>query len=316
MADIIDLFGSLKWANPIIWPNCGKSEPPDNLKRDGMLAFADGVNWNPGQGKGFYYWDTVTSAWVKFGEGGGGDMLKAVYDTNDNNVVDNAEKVSGSYFRIQQVDNDLWITANAYYDGTDWQRIDTSRFSFGIQVQGYNNIPGESIQGINFWRAVPGSNPIGDFGEYGGWEAVQLWTAYKDAVLGGYGLEIDGHGTFPYGRFVHLTYNSEEWTGIITNLFADMSGRDDSNEPSWFIGRKGDEFVIMRMPSGSGSLVKKLRIDANGNTFIYPLTEEPADSAMQDGELVFFVDLNAAALKGKYRYSSSQIWTFTVATMY
>lgn len=69
MADIIDLLGSLKWANPIIWPNCGKAEPPDNLKRDGMLVFADGVNWDPGQGKGYYYWDAATSAWVKIGTG-------------------------------------------------------------------------------------------------------------------------------------------------------------------------------------------------------------------------------------------------------
>jgi len=38
--------------------------------REGMMAFADGVNWDPGSGKGFYVY--TNGAWVKSGGGGGG----------------------------------------------------------------------------------------------------------------------------------------------------------------------------------------------------------------------------------------------------
>ena len=36
------------------------------------------------------------SSWVWLGGGGGGDMLKSVYDTDDDGIVDNAEKLEGS----------------------------------------------------------------------------------------------------------------------------------------------------------------------------------------------------------------------------
>ena len=209
------------------------------------------------------------------GGGSGGDMLKSVYDTDSDNIVDIAEEtplVKDTRFRIQQVDNDLWLTANAYWDGSNWQRIDTSKYAFAFQLQGYNNIPGESMQGVNLWRCSPGSNPIGDFGEVGGWEAVQLWTAYKDSVLGGYGLEIDGHGTFPYGRFIHMTNLSDGYiyTGILTNLFADLSGVDSSYDDSWFVGiakyidSGGSSFVIARASPESTTLTHILSIPAGG----------------------------------------------------
>lgn len=200
--------------------------------------------------------------------GAGGDMYKIVYDANENSVVDKAEKTTNSKFNIEQINGDLWILANANYDSSTqkFNRIDTSKYAFALQLQGTNNIPGETMQGVNLWRCSPGTNPIGDYGAVGGWETIEIWTAYKDTVLGGFGLEIDGDGTLPYGRFVHLTYDSKEWTGILTNLFADMSGRDDTAQPSWFIGRRDDEFLIMRMPSGvSQSLALLLKLDASGN---------------------------------------------------
>lgn len=202
------------------------------------------------------------------GGGAGGDMLRAVYDPDGDGVVSRSGALTGPKINVEQIDGDLWILANARYDAGNcrFYRIDTDRFAFALHLQGTNNIPGETMQGVNLWRCVPGQNPIGDFGTYGGWEACQIWTAYKDAVLGGYGLEIDGHGTFPYARFVHLTHDGREWSGILTNLFADMSGRDDSSEPSWFIGRRDDEFVILRMPAGTGQgFGVLLRIDPNGN---------------------------------------------------
>lgn len=291
-----ELLSILKWSNPILWPECGKAEPPEQLKRDGFLAFADGVNWDPGAGRGFYVWNATSEQWEKIGT---------------------TEKVSDSKFNIFQLDGDLWIVANAYYDFDDseWNRIDTSKYAFALQLQGTNFIPGESVQGVNLWRAVPGTNPIGDFGTYGGWEAVQLWTGYGDTVVGGYSIELDGHGTLPYGRFIHTTVGGDEYTGILTNLFGDMSGKDVSSESSWFIGRKNDEFVIARMPSGSSSFSIPFRVDSSGRYFFMPATDEPATNDMVDGELTFFLDLNAGVLKGKYRYDSTTVYVFNIASL-
>lgn len=51
------------YSSPILNDKVGQVQPPDNVRRDGMLAYADGTNWNPGGGKGYYRWDT--SAWQK-----------------------------------------------------------------------------------------------------------------------------------------------------------------------------------------------------------------------------------------------------------
>lgn len=59
------IIESLWWLDPIINPNCGKIEPTDEYKVDGKLAYADGVNWNPGSGKGLYRYDG--SEWVLVG---------------------------------------------------------------------------------------------------------------------------------------------------------------------------------------------------------------------------------------------------------
>lgn len=37
-------------------------------KYDGLTTFADGTNWNPGAGRGIYYWDSTSGAagaWLK-----------------------------------------------------------------------------------------------------------------------------------------------------------------------------------------------------------------------------------------------------------
>jgi len=94
-----DLFEILRWSLPAVWPEAGKSEPPDDIRFDGLLAYADGTNWDPGSGKGYYRWDGPTSSWVPLGGGGGsGDMLKSVYDTDNDGRVDTSESVSdGTY---------------------------------------------------------------------------------------------------------------------------------------------------------------------------------------------------------------------------
>jgi hypothetical protein len=50
--------------NPLLNPHFGESEPAANLRRDGFPAYADGVNWNPGSGEGYYRYDTATASWL------------------------------------------------------------------------------------------------------------------------------------------------------------------------------------------------------------------------------------------------------------
>jgi len=44
----------------------------------------------------WYIYNGTSWVWLGGGGGGSGDMLKSVYDTNDNSIVDNAEKLEGS----------------------------------------------------------------------------------------------------------------------------------------------------------------------------------------------------------------------------
>jgi hypothetical protein len=127
---------------------------------------------------------------------------------------------------ITEINGDLWIASNATYDGTNWNRVDTTKYAFAIQIQGYSNIPGETIQGVNIWKAAPGANPIGPFLAAGGWETLVIGTAYSGFVVGGSTIEIDGSGAqYGYSRAtclndgLHLTHNAY-WDG--TNWNADV----------------------------------------------------------------------------------------------
>jgi hypothetical protein len=127
---------------------------------------------------------------------------------------------------ITEINGDLWIASNATYDGTNWNRVDTTKYAFAIQIQGYGNIPGETLQGVNIWKAAPGNNPIGPFLAQGGWETLAIGTAYSGFVVGGQALEVDGSGAANgYSRVIclndglHLTQNAY-WDG--SNWKADV----------------------------------------------------------------------------------------------
>lgn len=52
-----------RWTDPT-HPDYGKVEPPENVRRRGLLAYADGVAWNPGgSGEGHYWYNG--SGWTK-----------------------------------------------------------------------------------------------------------------------------------------------------------------------------------------------------------------------------------------------------------
>lgn len=167
-------------------------------------------------------------------------------------------QVGANLFVTTMTAGDVWLTANAYYDGANWQRVDTSAYAYALIFQWKTSIPGEEAFGGNtgllVFRATPASNPINStFYTVGGWENSVIFDQFRHIVTGGFGIEVDGSGTVPYGRFVHYG-PSPTRTGILTNLYIDFSGTDDNVNPSWFMGRHDDNVMIERAQAASTSL--------------------------------------------------------------
>jgi hypothetical protein len=198
---------------------------------------------------------------------------------------------------IREVNGNFWLTVNAYYDGTNWQRVDESRFAFAMIAFAQDNFPFEGEQGFSIWTCQPGTNPISsEWAAAGGWELGWDITAYRDMVIGGGGLEADGHGTFPYGRFVHAEHFGAHWTGILTNWFLDFSAKDDAAQPGWFIGRVGDNFHVRRTAADDGNWEDLLTLYGAGGGVANNLrTVNPATSLPYAVELTVDLDTLGAA---------------------
>lgn len=172
-----------------------------------------------------------------------------------------------------QYNNDFWLLVNARFDGTNWNRVDTTKPAFGFNMRAMTDIPFETgTKGVCLWVAQPGTNPIGAFGAPDGWRAAWIATEFRDFVVGGFGIEIDGNGITPYGRLVHSKEpnpSTARWTGILMNVFVDFSGRDATTKESWFAGFVDDSFKIRRAPSGATLTWQDLaHIDSAGNVGI------------------------------------------------
>lgn len=60
------ILDTLYWISPLLNKNCGTIEPPAQYQRYGLIAYADGSNWDPGDGEGYYYFSSGDS-WVQIG---------------------------------------------------------------------------------------------------------------------------------------------------------------------------------------------------------------------------------------------------------
>jgi len=155
--------------------------------------------------------------------------------------------------QIQQVDGDLWLTANALYDAAtgDWNRVDTSKSAFALQIQGNTNIPGLTTPGTIIWTAAPGSNPIGAFLAEGGWVNAGIFASNQNLVVGGINLEVDGSGNAPYSRINQL---QGVGTYVSRNAFYDGSAWqfDDTSLPASALALLQDGAVqVLSAPAGS-----------------------------------------------------------------
>lgn len=52
------------WGSPFLNPDYGKVEPPAQYRIHGFLTYANGTDWNPGSGEGYYYYNLVNT-WIK-----------------------------------------------------------------------------------------------------------------------------------------------------------------------------------------------------------------------------------------------------------
>jgi hypothetical protein len=183
------------------------------------------------------------------GNGGRGTFAQGV--TMSSATVLGPESLTGPFsfgggtFNVQKdALGDIWLTQNAYFDGTNWQRIDVTKYAWGLQMQSSGTLPGEPgyFPATTLWRAVPGANPFGAFADVGGWELSQSWTPYRDSVTGGQTWELDGAGTFPFGRLFHSGSAPDGLvrTGIGRNIYDDFVSRDTTTANVMFAGFVGN----------------------------------------------------------------------------
>lgn len=173
-----------------------------------------------------------------------------------------------------------WQLFNATYDSVndEFNRVDISITAYGINDRTACGIPGEgSTTGLMWWRAAAAANPINStYNSFGGWETMLILTEFRDAVLGGLGLEIDGDGTLPYGRFVNSPLSGVDFVGVFSNVFADYSGTDVTSDPSWRAGITGDGYTIGRHAATAGAITSFTNLMSMANsgntTFLGTLT--------------------------------------------
>lgn len=62
-----------------------QSNTAPDKPRDGDIRYADGTNWNPGQGENLYYFDGTN--WIAFAGGSGSGSYAEFYDTSQQTVA-------------------------------------------------------------------------------------------------------------------------------------------------------------------------------------------------------------------------------------
>ena len=179
------------------------------------------------------------------------------------NFVDTGNVQRGQFCSVS---GDLWFIVNAYWDPglQNFYRVDPTHAAFGYQMQAVGLIPGEPdlgyfVAGATMWVAQPESYTIirgggdpdgGIFGFVGGWELGWTLTQQRQLTIGGGGMEIDGYGTFPYGRVVNNTTGTllaKRIIGMMMNAYTDFGGYDDPTQESWYWG-----YVESYNPAGGG----------------------------------------------------------------
>lgn len=235
---------------------------------------------------------------------------------------------------LQSISGDLWLLTNAKWDETaqEFYRIDKTKAAYGLQLQGQGFIPGEPdlgyfVSGVTMWVAQPESYTLirgggttggARFAAIGGWELGYTLTQERQMTIGGGGIEIDGFGTFPYGRVVNNTTGtvlSRRLVGMVRNAYTALDGYDDSTKESWYWGYAeqynpsggatiggSPRFTVAYIPPNtsptSGIFNEYFTVDAAGavkvsadpTTSLGVATKQYVDNRMKGGEAFFTGD--------------------------
>jgi hypothetical protein len=231
---------------------------------------------------------------------------------NFNDTVSTA--LSGS---AQSISGDVWILSNAYWDSNaqEFYRIDITKAAYGLQIQGQGYIPGEVdlgyyVSGTTLWVAQPesyslirgGGSLTGEvFSQVGGWELGYTISQQRQMTIGGGGIEIDGYGTFPYGRVVNNTTGTalaRNIVGMVRNAYTALDDYDDSTQESWFWG-----YVDQYDPSNGNAMIS--------GTNHWSIAYIPANTSPTSGVFDEYLTVSAT---GVVEVSANPTTTLGVAT--
>lgn len=147
------------------------------------------------------------------------------------------------------------ILINATYDVATaaFNRVDVTKHAIWIDFGYDRDIPGETnLKGVPVvWVASPAANPIGAFATTYGWQANFGVTSDGTVFMRGTGWELDRNAAAPFVRTVgFVDGSSNEYFGLASNWFVDLSGVDTNARESWFCGLINDNWVVKRAAAG------------------------------------------------------------------
>ncbi len=177
-----------------------QSNTAPDKPRDGDIRYADGTNWNPGQGENLYYFDGTN--WIAFAGGSGSGSYSEFYDTSQQTVasintaypvtwngtdvadgvslnVSDTSKMEFTYSGVYHIDMSATIhsTSASSKDVWIWPRID------GVDVANSSSMV-NSLDANNHRQTI---NRSGLFSLTSGQYLQWMWSTND--------LNLDLHGT-------------------------------------------------------------------------------------------------------------------------
>ena len=177
-----------------------QSNTAPDKPRDGDIRYADGTNWNPGQGENLYYFDGTN--WIAFAGGSGSGSYSEFYDTSQQTVasintaypvtwngtdvadgvslnVSDTSKIEFTYSGVYHIDMSATIhsTSASSKDVWIWPRID------GVDVANSSSMV-NSLDANNHRQTI---NRSGLFSLTSGQYLQWMWSTND--------LNLDLHGT-------------------------------------------------------------------------------------------------------------------------
>ena len=177
-----------------------QSNTAPDKPRDGDIRYADGTNWNPGQGENLYYFDGTN--WIAFAGGSGSGSYAEFYDTSQQTVasintaypvtwngtdvadgvslnVSDTSKMEFTYSGVYHIDMSATIhsTSGSSKDVWIWPRID------GVDVANSSSMV-NSLDSNNHRQTI---NRSGLFSLNSGQYLQWMWSTND--------LDLDLHGT-------------------------------------------------------------------------------------------------------------------------